>query len=546
LEFSPERAGLPLTISALGQQEGVTVFQATGEAKVGGEVELVASFCGDGVVQLGQEECDDKNRNNNDRCSEQCKIEFCGDGITNNQNEQCDDGENANNDGCSSECQLEACGDGVVNLFEACDDGNNIDDDGCDADCTGPEVVQVVTGSGFTCALLDLGTVRCWGNNNVGQLGYGNTERIGDDELPSQAGDVPIGGKVVQLAAGENHACALLDIGKLRCWGKNTFGQLGYGNTLNVGDNETPASKGDVPIVGTVKQIALGGEHTCVLLVEGTVRCWGKNNLGQLGYGNTTTIGDNEAPPTTDVNVGGVVQQLALGEAHTCVLLTNGNVRCWGDSKRLGYGNASTIGNIGDNETPASAGDVDLGNQSVAQISASSRNTCVLFSGENDVTCWGDFRFLDISNFGTVGVLGFGFDVGVVGDDEDPLGDMPLGVDVAQVAAGGGISCVLSIANTVRCWGGAEIIGAKEFGIGYGNTLAIGDDETPASVGDIEVGAPVVQVSVGGTHVCVVTDVGKVRCWGVGGVGQLGYGSTNQIGDDEVPATAGDVDVTGL
>jgi alpha-tubulin suppressor-like RCC1 family protein len=79
-------------------------------------------------------------------------------------------------------------------------------------------------------------------------LGYGNLQNIGDDEPPSSAGDVDIGGPVVQLAVGAGeHTCALLADGAIRCWGDNSSGQLGYGNTNDVGVNETPANAGSVP-----------------------------------------------------------------------------------------------------------------------------------------------------------------------------------------------------------------------------------------------------------------------------------------------------------
>ena len=95
------------------------------------------------------------------------------------------------------------------------------------------------------CALLDTGAVRCWGFGADGQLGYGNTNNIGDDEVPASAGDVDLGGTVVQIASGGFHTCALLDTGTARCWGRGADGQLGYGNIVWIGDDEVPASAGD-------------------------------------------------------------------------------------------------------------------------------------------------------------------------------------------------------------------------------------------------------------------------------------------------------------
>jgi alpha-tubulin suppressor-like RCC1 family protein len=219
-------------------------------------------------------------------------------------------------------------------------------------------VVQVALGFSHTCALLDSGRVRCWGRGSAGRPGYGNTNNIGDDETPASAGDVDLGGKAVQIVAGTLHTCALLDTGKVRCWGSGGDGALGYGNTNDIGDDETPASAGDVDVGGPVIQLAAGDGATCALLAGDTVRCWGSSVHGRLGYGNTRTIGDDETPAAAgDIDVGGPVARIAMGFEHSCALLKNGAVRCWGrgSTGALGYGNTA---DIGDDETPASAGDV--------------------------------------------------------------------------------------------------------------------------------------------------------------------------------------------
>ncbi len=110
-----------------------------------------------------------------------------------------------------------------------------------------------------------------------GELGYGNTNDIGDNETPASAGDVDVGGTVVQIVAADLHTCVLLDTGKVRCWGSGfaDHGELGYGNTDDIGDDETPASAGDVDMGGSVQHIAGGHLHSCALLTTGAVRCWG-------------------------------------------------------------------------------------------------------------------------------------------------------------------------------------------------------------------------------------------------------------------------------
>ncbi len=266
--------------------------------------------------------------------------------------EECDDGNTDDSDWCRTSCESASCEDGIRN-----GDEQGVDCSGhCDA-CWATQPM-LVTGSNHTCALLETGAVRCWGGGGNGQLGHGNTDTIGDDETAAASGDVNVGGRVVQLAAGGSHTCALLETGAVRCWGYGVYGQLGYGNTDHIGDDEVPATAGDVNVGGRVVQLAAGRKHTCALLETGAVRCGGRGVYGQLGYGNQDRIGDNEAPATAgDVNVGGSVVQLVAGGDHTCALLETGAVRCWGegDLGQLGYGFG---GDIGDDEGPASAGDV--------------------------------------------------------------------------------------------------------------------------------------------------------------------------------------------
>jgi alpha-tubulin suppressor-like RCC1 family protein len=204
----------------------------------------------------------------------------------------------------------------------------------------GGSVIQLAAGGSHTCALLDTGTVRCWGDAAYGQLGYGNTRNIGDNETPASAGDVHVGGFVVKVVAGELHTCALLDTGAVRCWGYSEFGQLGYGNTIQIGDDEPPASAGNISVGGSVVQFAAGGSHTCALLDTGAVRCWGSARSGQLGYGNRISIGDTETPASADdVDIGGSLLPGALIE-DSYDLFNSSNAHYWNDglSDPFAYG----------------------------------------------------------------------------------------------------------------------------------------------------------------------------------------------------------------
>ena len=383
---------------------------------------------------------------------------------------------------------------------------------------------QLTAGNVHTCVLLSDGNVRCWGLGNTGRLGYGTTRSVGHYDTPGSAGDVDVGGAVTQVDAGGDHTCALIEDGSVRCWGSGTHGALGYGSTDNIGDDEAPASAGSVDVGAPVKQISAGTSHTCAVLENGNVRCWGLGASGALGYGNTDNIGDDETPASAgNVDVGAPVKQIAAGAGYTCALLEDDNVRCWGDATygQLGYGNRNAVG---DDETPASVGDIDIG-ASVSQIAVGSGHTCAVLS-TGDVRCWGHSG---------AGQLGRGNTL-LVGDDETPAeaSNAEIGTTVTQIGAGSHHACGVSTDGGVHCWGG-NFSGQ----LGYAGTENIGDDEMPAAAGTVDVGAIVKQVTAGGGHTCALLDAGRVRCWGWGGA--LGYGNTDYIGDDETPASAGNV-----
>jgi alpha-tubulin suppressor-like RCC1 family protein len=409
----------------------------------------------------------------------------------------------------------------------------------------GRSAVEVSAGGSHTCALLDDGTVRCWGLNSSGQLGYGNTSNIGDNETPGSIGTVEISlsGRAIAISAGGSHTCALLNNGTVRCWGNGANGRLGYGNTNNIGDNETLLLVGAVSLGQNAVAIAAGGSHTCALLDDGTVRCWGLNSSGQLGYGNTNDVGDNETPDerdNTSINLGTGRKAVSItaGVQHTCVVLDNGTVRCWGSGAngRLGYGNTTTIG---DNENPGTAGPVDLGiGRNALAVAAGENFTCAQLDNRT-VRCWGS---------GSSGQLGYG-NTTTIGDNETPgsFGPVDLGVATVgrfamAVSGGGSHTCAILDDGTVRCWGLPT-----EGQLGYGNITTIGDNETPGSVGSVDMGSrqTAVSIAVGGTHTCALLDDGTVRCWGSGNKGQLGYGNTADIGDNEAPGEVGPVELGG-
>jgi cysteine-rich repeat protein len=432
------------------------------------------------------------------------------------------------------------CGDGIVGGDETCDDENGNEADGC-VECTlesgwqcndatpsvcFPRIVSMAGGKAHICAALANGTVLCWGSNvpyiqTGNYTGFDDWRPIGDDETPGSVGPLPIDGTARSVGLGQYHSCVLLEGGRLRCWGDNSAGKLGYGNVDFYSDAGTVE---DVNVGSAVQQV-VGTEYvTCVLLAAGTVRCWGGSSW--FGDGSWDSPGDDEVPAEIpDVDVGGPVQQLAGGWNHVCALLTTGNVRCWGDgsSGQLGYGNLNFIG---DDETPASAGDVNVGGP-VRQIAAADYHTCaVLTTGK--VRCWG------------AGALGYG-NLHTIGDDEVPAiaGDVDLGAGVVieRIVANGMHTCAVSTAGALYCWG-YSWAGQT----GYATKQAVGDDEVPADVGPVNVGGPVDLVAAGNVFTCAQLVAGGLRCWGDNQEGQLGYGHTIAIGDNEVPSTVGFVE----
>ncbi len=390
-------------------------------------------------------------------------------------------------------------------------------------------VNDIYSGYAQTCALLSTDGIKCWGYNAWGQLGYGNTEGVGKTNTPASVGEVDAGGLVVQMAGSLDHTCAVFDGGDVRCWGKGEFGKLGYGNLDNIGDDETPASVGSVDVGGVATQITAGYTHTCALLASGDVVCWGDGSRGALGYGNTNDIGDDETPASAGVvNVGGAVSQIAAGMYHTCALLASSDVVCWGSNShgQLGYGNTN---DIGDDETPASAGVVNVGG-AVSQIAVGGAQTCALLTS-GDVTCWGEAGY---------GALGYG-NTNDIGDDETPAsaGVVNVGGAVSQIAVGGLHVCALLSSGNLTCWGYNGYTGI----LGYGNEENIGDDELPYTAGTVDVGGTVIKFTTGGRHTCVVLDTGDVVCWGQAAFGALGYGNDDDIGDDEFPSSAGFVPI---
>ena len=240
---------------------------------------------------------------------------------------------------------------------------------------TGRTATAISAGRDHTCALLDNDTVKCWGQNDFGQLGLGDTNHRGDQ--PAEMGNalptlnLGTGRTAVTVTAGFRYTCALLDNAGVKCWGGGVHGRLGVGSSTDRGDG--PGEMGDaLPAVDlgtgrTVTALDVGDNHACALLDDRGVKCWGYNLHGQLGIGELNPRGDQpgemgDALPAADLGTGRTATSLAVGYLHTCAVLDTSRVKCWGFNAngRLGLGDLTQRG-----DQPGEMGDalpvVDLG-----------------------------------------------------------------------------------------------------------------------------------------------------------------------------------------
>ncbi|MFT3696694.1 MAG: hypothetical protein QM831_26370 [Kofleriaceae bacterium] len=247
---------------------------------------------------------------------------------------------------------------------------------------------EVVTGHYHTC-VRSSGSVWCWGINDLGEAGLGDTVRHDSDQPTLPPVDLGTNFVPMQLASGFNQTCALSTAGTIKCWG---YGILGYGD--NVTRGAQPGQMGDnLPVIPlgigvTSSKIFMGFGTTCAITSAGAV-CWGDGSMGALGNGSTALIGDdpNEVAALTPLALGGTVTQLASGDEFTCALLADGGVSCFGSNSdgQLCQGDTTTRGaSPGDNLATLR---VPLG-EPATMVSAGGAHACaVLRSGS--IACWG-------------------------------------------------------------------------------------------------------------------------------------------------------------
>lgn len=235
-------------------------------------------------------------------------------------------------------------------------------------------VAGLTAGDGYTCAVLTTGHVKCWGRNDRAQLANHTNRSTSKPVLTSV-------GPAKQIAAGRGHTCALLVTGDVICWGDNGSGQTGAPR----GSRAKPSLPVMVPHLLEAIAVSAGAEHSCAVQVDGRVVCWGDNHFGQLGRG---LQGDRSLPPGP-VPLVGKATAVTAGRGHTCALMEDQTVQCWGAGSEGQLGDGTRKNSIAPVRVilPGPGGEtVPLG--PVTAISAGSNHTCALMENR-DVFCWG-------------------------------------------------------------------------------------------------------------------------------------------------------------
>jgi alpha-tubulin suppressor-like RCC1 family protein len=471
---------------------------------------------------------------------------------------------------------------------------------------TGRTALAVTAGYNHTCAILDTTRdVKCWGLNDLGQLGYGDTTNRGYTALASASMptvNLGVGRTAMAIEAGGFFTCALLDDGTVKCWGYNRNGQLGQNSTAIIGDESTEMANLTAIYLGdgrTAKHIAVSQNpainSVCAILDDNSLKCWGWNGYGQLGLGDTSDRGDESGEMltlgTVNLGTGQVPAQIAMGDAHVCVLLTSTNIKCFGYgyfgqlANGTGASYGSRIADMGDalpivdldgvsptvtitptasvtstpnvtstpsktytrtmtltrsktptrsktktkTKTPTKSKTptrTPVGYVSrVAAVASGSSHSCAILAS-SVVKCWG---------LNTNGQLGLG-DTADRGDAGGEMGnslpavDLGTGVLASKIYAGNDHTCILTTTKRVKCWGGN---GTGQLGVGDTNHRGDGSGEMGENLPYVNVGTDrtATALALGEGSTCALLDNATVVCWGFNMFGQLGVGSTDTIGD---------------
>jgi hypothetical protein len=389
--------------------------------------------------------------------------------------------------------------------------------------------IDVKTGQYLACVLYDEGSVKCWGLGGAGRLGIGSTATIGDSGIEvggeNEFVNLGTGRTAKSISVATAHACVILDDNTTKCWGNGGSGRLGNGSTSNLGD--TPSEMGDgLPIidVGTgryAKEIYTFTAHTCAILDNNSTKCWGQNTYGQLGYGDTSNIGnspgqmgDNLDP--IDLGTGLYATKLAGGLDYTCALLNNGSVKCWGRNRRgqLGKDNTTSLG-INPGEMGDALTAVDLGTSRTAIDIIGLHETVCVQRDNNTMICWGR------NNNGQAGKGATGGANSNIGDQSGEMAaiasiNMNTGFGtLAKIYGLGQSACAEDTLNVVKCWGN------NAFGqLLLGNSSNQNTPQVTAS--SFGTGLVISKLYARFNTACALFTNDRIKCWGRARTGTAG------------------------
>jgi alpha-tubulin suppressor-like RCC1 family protein len=267
-------------------------------------------------------------------------------------------------------------------------------------------VKELSLGTNATCALLYDGSVKCWGWNDWGRLGHGQS--VQQEYIPVAVVGVD---SAINISSSFGHTCVTLEDGTVKCWGYGGFGQLGDGKIRT-----TQRTAVQVLNIDSATQVSVGMGHSCAVLSDGTVKCWGRNNFGQLGNNSET----NSSIPVTVLDINNAIQ-VSLGDYHTCALLDDGSIKCWGNNSNGRLGNNSST----DTSIPVAVHDI---NEAV-KVDLGNNHSCALLENQT-IKCWGKN---DRGQLGTGQSFSSHVPANVVGDYNCNLGECQLEIPICQI-----------------------------------------------------------------------------------------------------------------
>lgn len=300
------------------------------------------------------------------------------------------------------------------------------------------------------------------------------------------------------------HSCLVVSDGSVKCWGANYSGQLGNGTTT---DSSTPTS---VSGLSSVSTIASSIVHSCALLTNGTVRCWGSNDNGRLGDGTTT----DRSTPVSVVGLTGVTA-ISAGQYNSCAILTDTTVKCWGGNNNGGLGDGTSV----NKSTPVQV----TGLSGAVAITTGDLHSCALLSS-GKAKCWGRNMEGQLGDATTVfGINRTPVDVVTSSTDTSPLSG------IAAISAGSTHTCAVMLDRTAKCWG-FNYHGQLGSGTKSPSNVSVPTNVRTSSSNSAPL-TGVTAIAAGGSaagqhHTCALLSSGAVKCWGSNNFGQLGNGKT--------------------